>query len=208
MKKKVSAFFLGVSTLALVAVPVNAQNLLPSGLKSIFDLFGRDGTGVASFARDRITLALTLALGLIILVAVVYSLIAAFKYIQSQGDPGKIEEAQKAIKAIFMGIAAMLIGIVGVVLVYVFFGASGGDASLYQTCISQPGSVGCKSCQQAGSYMEENPDAASSGTVPFTKKVAPDAPPADLDAETDICITCETLYELGNPIPAGSNCLE
>lgn len=134
----------------ITPLSVEAQNsgLLPDQIKSIFDLFGRDGTGTASFISGRVRTGLYIALGMIILVAVIYALIAAFKYIQSQGDPGKIEEAQKAIKAIFMGIAAMLIGIVGVVLVFVFFGAGRVDPNLTQVCLSAPNSVGCEACKE------------------------------------------------------------
>jgi len=141
--------FIFMVLMFITPLGVAAQNsgLLPEQIKSIFDLFGRDGTGAASFISGRVRTGLYIALGMIILVAVVYALIAAFKYIQSQGDPGKIEEAQKAIKAIFMGIAAMLIGIVGVVLVFVFFGAGRVDPNLTQVCLSAPNSQGCEQCQ-------------------------------------------------------------
>jgi len=132
------------------AVSAQTSNLLPEQINEIFNLFGEDGSGTASFISGRVRTGLYIALGLIILVAVVYALIAAFKYIQSQGDPGKIEEAQKAIKAIFMGIAAMLIGIVGVVLVFVFFGAGRVDPTLTQVCLSAPNSVGCNICITEG----------------------------------------------------------
>jgi hypothetical protein len=138
-----------VGTVLLLPSGVSAQTskLLPEQIQEIFDLFGRDGTGTASFISGRVRTGLYIALGMIVLVAVIYALIAAFKYIQSQGDPGKIEEAQKAIKAIFMGIAAMLIGIVGVVLVFVFFGAGRVDPNLTQVCLSAPNSQGCEQCQ-------------------------------------------------------------
>jgi hypothetical protein len=143
--------FMGImSTFLLLPSGVTAQtsNLLPDQIEEIFDLFGEDGSGTASFISGRVRTGIYIALGMIILVAVIYALIAAFKYIQSQGDPGKIEEAQKAIKAIFMGIAAMLIGIVGVVLVFVFFGAGRVDPNLTQVCISAPNSNGCEKCKE------------------------------------------------------------
>jgi len=82
-------FFLGVK----------AQNLLPPQIIEIFNLLGKEGAGAAGFLTSRIQLALVIALGAVVLVAVVYAILAAFKYISSQGDAGKIEEAQKAIKA-------------------------------------------------------------------------------------------------------------
>ena len=140
------------STLLLLPQGVHAQNssLLPDSILNIFSLLGTDGRQTASFLSSRVRVGLIVALAILILVAVVYALIAAFKYIQSQGDPGKIEEAQKAIKAIFFGIAAMMIGIVGIVLVFVFFSATRPDASLFQTCLSEPNSGACQDCIDNG----------------------------------------------------------
>lgn len=140
------------STLLLLPQGVHAQNssLLPDSILNIFSLLGTDGRQTASFLSSRVRVGLIVALAILILVAVVYALIAAFKYIQSQGDPGKIEEAQKAIKAIFFGIAAMMIGIVGIVLVFVFFSATRPDASLFQTCLSAPNSAACQNCVDFG----------------------------------------------------------
>lgn len=156
MKSKLLQVFVGFATFVsmglLLTTGVHAQNssLLPQQIVEFFELFGAGGSGAAPFITGRVRLALIIALGLIILVAVVYSLLAAFKYIQSQGDPGKIEEAQKAIKAILMGVAAMLIAIVGIVLVFVFFGTGFEDPSLTQTCISAPNSLGCNACLTDG----------------------------------------------------------
>lgn len=178
MKKRILSILVGagfvLSTLMLLPQGVSAQNsLLPEQISDIFDLFGEDGNLTTVFVTSRVRVALVIALGILILVAVVYSLIAAFKYIQSQGDPGKIEEAQKAIKAIFLGVAAMMIGIVGVVLVFVFFAATRPDASLFQVCLSAPSSSGCASCMEV-----EGSDA-------------------------DLCEICEAEYRDENPATAG-----
>ncbi|KXK26785.1 MAG: hypothetical protein TR69_WS6001000806 [candidate division WS6 bacterium OLB20] len=125
---------------------VQAQSLLPGQIADIFNLLGPGGSGSAGFVTSRIQLGLVLALGAVVLIAVVYAIMAAIKYIQSQGDAGKIEEAQKAIQAIFFGIGAMLIAIVGIVLVFVFFGANRPDPALYQVCLTSPDSEGCESC--------------------------------------------------------------
>lgn len=153
MRKRLLSVLVGagfvLSTLMLLPQGVSAQNsLLPEEITNFFDLFGEDGSLTTVFVTSRVRVALVIALGILVLVAVVYSLMAAFKYIQSQGDPGKIEEAQKAIKAIFMGVAAMMIGIVGIVLVFVFFAVTRPDASLFQVCLSAPSSSGCASCMQ------------------------------------------------------------
>jgi heme/copper-type cytochrome/quinol oxidase subunit 2 len=93
---------------------------------------------------------LVLALGGIILVAVVYAIIAAFKYVTSQGESGKMEDAQKSIKAIFIGVAAMIIAIVGVIIVFAVFGAKPTNPDLLQTCISAPTSAACEVCRKSG----------------------------------------------------------
>lgn len=138
------AFFVVVGLVNVVAA--QSTSLLPAQIADIFNLTGPDGSGSAQFVTSRVQLALVIALGIVVLIAVVYAIMAAIKYIQSQGDSGKIEEAQKSITAIFMGIAAMLLAIVGIVLVFVFFGASRPDPNLFQTCLSAPNSEGCKAC--------------------------------------------------------------
>ncbi len=154
MKKYLLATLL-ILPILLVILPmsVHAQNdpsFLPEQILNLFNLLGPQGSGTAAFITSRIRVALFIALGVIIVVAVVYALIASFRYIQSQGDPSKIEDAQKAIKAIFFGIAAMMIAVVGVILVFVFFGTTPVEPNLYQTCLSAPSSLGCDSCRSEG----------------------------------------------------------
>jgi len=138
--------FLSLFLASAIIFPVAAQDLLPSQIGDIFNLLGEDGTGASGFVTSRVQLGLVLALGAVVLIAVVYAIMAAIKYIQSQGDAGQIEEAQKAIKAIFLGIGAMLIAIVGIVLVFIFFGATPTNPALYQVCLSAPESEGCRAC--------------------------------------------------------------
>lgn len=148
MRRSITKAYLAVSLFlgSAILFPVAAQDLLPSQIGDIFNLLGTDGVGASDFVTSRVQLGLVLALGIVVLIAVVYAILAAIKYIQSQGDAGQIEEAQKAIKAIFLGIGAMLLALVGIVLVFVFFGASRPDPSLYQVCLSAPNSAGCKAC--------------------------------------------------------------
>lgn len=145
--KKFATICLTSTLLLLLPSRVLADTLLPDNIQRIFDLLGPDGSGAVGFIVSRIQLALFIAIGVLVLVAVVYALISAFKYIRSQGDPGEIEEAQKAIKAIFFGIAAMLIAIIGIVLVFVFFGLGTPEPELFQVCVSAPASVGCDVCK-------------------------------------------------------------
>jgi fumarate reductase subunit D len=178
-KSKVLGLLSVLSFMLLLPTGVSAQSsgLLPDQISNIFGLLGEDGGLTASFITGRVRVGLIIALALLILVAVVYALIAAFKYIQSQGDPGKIEEAQKAIKAIFYGVAAMMIGIVGIVLVFVFFSASRPAAELYQVCLSAPNSEGCQVC------IDEGNDGAN------------------------LCFTCEEEYADNDGVASTAECL-
>lgn len=152
MKTKllVAQIFITVTAL-FFPVSVFAQsdtNLLPDSLQKFIDTLQKQGFAV--YFSSRIRTALTIALALLILVAVVYALLASFKYIQSQGDPGKIEEAQKAIKAIFYGIAALFVGIIGIVLVNLFIGSTTETPVLYESCFQAPGSTACDVCTADG----------------------------------------------------------
>ena len=144
------AAFLSLGVFAVVLEKAYAQSLLPKPLQDIFDLFGPKGIGAASFLSNRVALVLFLFLGAVVLIAVFYALSAAIKYIRSEGDPGKIEEAQKAIKAIFLGIAAMFIGIVGIILIFVFFNVNITDPSLEQLYLQAAGSNGATHCRDRG----------------------------------------------------------
>jgi hypothetical protein len=123
---------------------------MPKIIQDLFDTLGQNGGGVAGFITTRAQFAIYFVLGLIILVAVAYSIMAGIKYIRSEGDPGKIEEAQKSIKAILMGIAAIFVGIIGIVLVMVIFGSSLPTGGLPQVCLSAGESVGCKYYNNSG----------------------------------------------------------
>ena len=91
------ALLLGITlSLALLPQKVLDDTLLPEEIQGIFDLLGPDGSGAVGFVVSRIQLGLFIAIGVLVLFAVVYALIRAFKYIRSQGGPGDIEEAQKA----------------------------------------------------------------------------------------------------------------
>jgi len=61
-----------------------------------------------------------------IIALVVYIIIkAAITYIRSEGETKQVEKAREAIKTVFTGIAALFVGLIGIVLVISFFGASG-----------------------------------------------------------------------------------
>lgn len=147
-KTKISKLSLVFVLLFGLAIPlVSAVSILPKEILDIFLLFGPSGICATEYINGRVQFILFLALGLLVLISVIYALLAAFKYIRSEGDPGEMEKAQKSIKAIFFGIAAMLIAIVGIVLVFVVFGATPTNPELFQVCITAPESDGCEACR-------------------------------------------------------------
>lgn len=83
------------------------------------------GTAAYNFLSTRFNTILSIIFLGIILLGVYVVVRAGIKFIQSQGDAGKIGEAQKAIQSVFLGIGAMFVGVVGIVLVLAFFGGTG-----------------------------------------------------------------------------------
>lgn len=170
---------------------VHAQTLLPPVLKDIQDLFANGG--VAGFISSRVQLGIVLFLAVLVLMAVVYAGLAAFRYVRSQGEQGEIEGAQKSIQAIFTGIAVLIIGMVGIVVVFLFFGVDFINPNIYETCISAPGSRGCLGCKFGNNPLAEDFDTQKYQTSYFGS--APSA--TDIPNETNyqnICTYCEWAY--------------
>ena len=94
-----------------------------------FGIAGLCGTLSTTETANQISGYIKLALNLIfigIIIIAIYIIIkAAIKYIRSEGDEGKIQESQKAIKSVFIGIAALFVGIIGIIIVLAFFNATG-----------------------------------------------------------------------------------
>ena len=147
---KLSKVIVGVISLLSLGTFVSAATFLPKAITDLLSLLGPGGICSSEYISSRVQFVLVIALGGIVLVAVVYAMIAAFKYVSSQGEAGKMEDAQKSIKAIFIGIAAMIIAIVGIILVFAIFGAKPSEPSLYQTCVNAPTSNACQVCKDEG----------------------------------------------------------
>lgn len=145
MRKRYLVAYVSVIALGFVGV-VGAQSLMPDFLTDLLNDW--NDTGAIDKIRGFIRLALTLAFGLVILAAVAFSILAAIKYIRSQGDAGQVEEANKAIKAIFQGVIAMFVGIIGVVLVFFIFDVALPDPNLPTVCIKYPESTACRVCSE------------------------------------------------------------
>lgn len=83
------------------------------------------GTADKSGATSFIRFLLSAVFVGIIIISIYVVIKSALKYIQSEGDDKKIGEASKAIKAVFIGIAALFVGIIGIIIVLAFFNATG-----------------------------------------------------------------------------------
>jgi hypothetical protein len=184
-------------TVGAVLNPAFAADLLPKPIQDLFALLGVGGSGTGEFVSSRLQMILLLGLGAIVLVAVVFSALSAFKYISSQGDPGKIEEAGKAVQAIFLGIAVLFVAIVGIVLVFVFFGADIFTSAIYQTCITAANSKGCLACNGspesggAGGLVSNWDEVKYKSDPEEAADLAGDASPSVNQA---LCTTCEWAY--------------
>lgn len=118
----------------VVPEKVSAQNLICNIFPFLqsFDGLGLSticgqgtGTEAVNAGANFIRFGLQLVFVGIIIVAIYIIIKAAVKYIQSEGDDTKIQEAQKAIKSVFIGIASLFVGIIGIVIVLAFFSATG-----------------------------------------------------------------------------------
>jgi uncharacterized membrane protein YjgN (DUF898 family) len=116
---------------------VNAQqqNVL-CGIFPFLNSIGGDFCTNGTDDQTRVSSAVSTTAGLIrfglqlvfigIIVVAIYVIIkAAVAYIRSEGNTEKVGEAKKSIQAVFAGIVALFVGIIGIILVLSFFNASG-----------------------------------------------------------------------------------
>jgi len=132
-----AALIISVAGLVVLNTPVYAQESTSAlnvctFIKPLCDAIGLttagnndiSSGGAREFIGNRLRLLLFLVFVGIILLSVVIILQNGIKYIQSQGDAKKIEDAQKAIKTVFVGIGILFVGTAGLVLVLLLFNAS------------------------------------------------------------------------------------
>lgn len=114
------------SVLFGVTSPVKADyTFLPDYINEILDqVMPEGGAGPQHYVNDRVKAGLTILFVAVFIVAIIYSALAAIKFISSQGDASKLEESKAAIKAILMGFAAMLIAIIGLLIVLWVMGST------------------------------------------------------------------------------------
>lgn len=122
--------FAVASFLPINQVTVNAQdNLICKLFPFIGDiditsgLCGGDAGQTASSIGEWLKFGLSLIFIGIIIIAVVSIIKAAIEYIRSEGDEGKVQEASKSIKSVFIGIGALIVGLVGLAIVLTVIGA-------------------------------------------------------------------------------------
>ena len=142
MKKLLSAFLvLGVFlALAVAPVTVNAQSkgsvILPTPIDNLNPAIVTSTNRGETIAKA-VTSAMTIMFIVVFIVAVFYTFMAAIKYIRSEGNEQKVEEAKNAIKAVLFGVAAMFIAIIGILLINAFFGGKGNGTTGLGEAIEQ-----------------------------------------------------------------------
>ncbi len=96
---------------------------IPDWIQTIISSFGfgTPGADPVGQVKSRVQWAIILLFVVVFIVAIVYSALAAIKFISSQGDASKLEESKGAVKAILMGFAAMLISIIGIFFIVWLF---------------------------------------------------------------------------------------
>jgi hypothetical protein len=76
---------------------------------------GPPGT-VTKYILTLLSNGLILFFSVIILIAIFQAALAGLKYITSQGEAEKVEEAQNALKSVFIGLLAVFVGVIVVVI--------------------------------------------------------------------------------------------
>lgn len=115
--------FLYGSPLAVMAQ--DGETLYPAWIQTIID---QVTDKQEEYINERVQFGLTVLFVVVFIVAIVYSALAAIKFMSSQGDSGKLEESKGAVKAILMGFAAMILAIVGIFVILWILGA--GEAQI------------------------------------------------------------------------------
>lgn len=99
--------------------------ILPNPIEDLNPTIVTDNKKGDTIAKA-VTNAMTIMFIVVFIVAVFYTFMAAIKYIRSEGNEQKVEEAKNAVKAVLFGVAAMFIAIIGILLINAFFGGNGG----------------------------------------------------------------------------------
>jgi hypothetical protein len=116
--------FLLVVLGGFLAQPVQAQDLCAT-FPTLCGVTGKPTPGeddAQNFLVNRISIVVSMIFIGILVVGVFIIIRAGYKYISSQGNDQAIAQSQDSIKNVFIGIAMLFVGILGIVLVLSFFG--------------------------------------------------------------------------------------
>lgn len=105
----------------------NEESFLPCFIQEIQHALGvrpDQDTNISGYINTRVQWGLTALFVIVFIVAIIYSGLAAIKFMSSQGESGKLEESKAAVKAILMGFAAMIVAIIGIFVVVWFLGGT------------------------------------------------------------------------------------
>ena len=136
MLKKV--FVLFIFTLyfhffSVITLAQGACDFLPCGDNGVLPAPNNSEATGLSFFRFGVGLIFSIFIAIGIFVIIKSSL----EIIRSEGDNEKIENASKSIRGVFIGIAILLMGIIGIVILISFFS----DASFLQKPVPTPDGV-------------------------------------------------------------------
>jgi hypothetical protein len=147
--KKLDKYFITIIALLITFIPlsgflnhasVSAQG---SNLCDFFPCPGETGEKedldeeVNSDIENYINIAVSLVFVGIIIYGIFLIISSALKIIRSEGDEGKVQEGANKIKAVYIGIAMIFVGIIGLVLITTFFGGS----SIFSVNLNSPEGV-------------------------------------------------------------------
>ncbi len=136
----------------LFIIDVGAQSWLPPFIE---ELVG-SGNDVTLKIADRARVFFVILFAFVVIIAVWYTILASIKYIRSQGEAGEIENSQKAVQAVLVGIAILFIGLMGIAVVLLFFESALSWFVPHSVCIEYPEGAGCYACQNQGSGAIDN----------------------------------------------------
>lgn len=135
--KKILALVLVVMAVTSFVAPLSVSaQILPKGLEQVGETGKKLGTNPAETTYSIVQSAMTILFVAVFIVAVFYTFMAAIKYIRSEGNEQKVEEAKNAIKAVLFGVAAMFIAIVGILLINAIFGGNAGGQNVLVDAIN------------------------------------------------------------------------
>lgn len=104
------------------------DGILPDFLKTSFNTDGSTSELVISLIRN----GLTLLFAAVILIAIVYAVIAGLRFITSQGEADKVEQAKESLKNVMIGLVVSFLSVIIIMVVQSIF-TNDGDTAVTDT---------------------------------------------------------------------------